>query len=352
MPASLDHHGECRRRLLAQAVALPFASQSLGTFARGRPLRLWMVTWRGHTDVERGFTDYWRQHAKSQERDVEFIWRDVAQSRKVLAEVQTEIVRERADVVYSWGTTATVGLAGAYDAPHAVIGRTVPLIFAAVADPIAARIVPTAAQDTKVIVRNITGVSHVAPIAQQFAAMRAYAPVRGVGMMYNKLESNSIATRIELMRIADVAEVPLIALPFRLNSANEPQIDGASEMILQMQRAGANWLYLGPDSFLFTKLAEVAVAAKAARMLTFAATESHLNSAAPVLMGLVSKFYQVGQFAAFKTLQRLRGNDSVPVETLKRFSLIVRLDVAHALDTYPPLSLIDQAEFRQGTVAM
>ena len=95
--------------------------------------------------------------------------------------------------------------------------------------------------------------------------------------------------------------------------------------------------------------AEGAAAAMDARLPTFSATEGVLNASAPILTGLVSSYYAIGQFAGFKASQVLaqgiRARD-IPIETLTRYSFIVRMDVAKALAFLPPVSLFNHATIR------
>jgi putative ABC transport system substrate-binding protein len=67
------------------------------------------------------------------------------------------------------------------------------------------------------------------------------------------------------------------------------------------------------------------------------------------LTGLVSSYYLVGQFAAFKAAQILqkgmRARD-IPIETLSRYSFIVRMEVAEQLDILPPVALFNYAIVR------
>jgi putative ABC transport system substrate-binding protein len=61
----------------------------------------------------------------------------------------------------------------------------------------------------------------------------------------------------------------------------------------------------------------------------------------------VSRFHSIGQFTAYKAEQILVGKvppANVPVETLTRFSLQVRVDVADALKLPPPLPMFNYAE--------
>ena len=338
-----------RRQFLQQAAIATIGSiGSPNLLAQSRPAgsasaskrRIVMVTWRGRTDAERGFVDYW----KTQNDAPDLIWHDAAQSPERLVEIAADIVRVQPDLVYAWGTPPSLGLAGSTNNPHLSIGKKIPLVFAIVADPVAAALTSRLVNHG----RAITGVSHVAPIGKQLSAMRSYQEIRGVGIVYNKLEPNSVANVAAWQALGVKEGIRIVAESFPVTNN---RLDAAStqnniEMISRIAGTGANWLYLGPDSYLFTQLTSIAGAATDQGLSTFTAVESMLNGNAPVLTGLVSKFYQVGQFAAYKSQQVLRGERDVPIETLKRFSLVVRLDTAKQLGVYPPLSLIDQAEFR------
>jgi putative tryptophan/tyrosine transport system substrate-binding protein len=311
----------------------------VGNSVKPRP-RIYMVTWRGRTDAEKGFIDFW----KTQQNPPEFIFQDAAQNSAKLVDIAADITRVKPDLVYAWGTPATLGLAGSVDKPHAIIGREIPLVFAIVADPVAAGLTRTLTNHG----RLLTGVSHVAPLAQQMEAMRTYRTIARVGIIYNKLEPNAVANVAAWQTLGQQHGFGVVSVAFPVTNNKLDAADASvnAALVEQLVKAKINWLYLGPDSYLFSQLASVAEAASANGLATFAAVESMLNSVAPVLTGLVSKFTQVGQFAGFKAAQILRGERDVPIETLKRFSLVIRLDTAKQLGAYPPLRLIDHAEFR------
>lgn len=334
-----------KRRLLQSLAAISVCASSINAYAIASGTtsitkkRIVMVTWRGKTDVERGFEDYWRHRPHAPE----LIWRDAAQRRERLAVIAAEIVTLQPSLVYAWGTPATLGLAGTADAPNALIGQQIPLVFALVADPVAAKIV----RDATGSGRALSGVSHVAPVAQQWESMRAYLSVRGVGFFYNPLEPNSLSQRAAWQALAHKQRFNVVSVPFptRHNIAQPLSSDDISAHLAAMKDAGVNWICLGPDSFLYTQLETIATACLRAGLPSFTAVESMIASPAPVLMGLVSRFHQVGQFAAYKAEQMMNGARNVPIETLKRFSYVVRLDTANALGIYPPMRLLDYAEF-------
>ena len=81
-------------------------------------------------------------------------------------------------------------------------------------------------------------------------------------------------------------------------------------------------------------------------MPTFVSSEIYLKEA-DAMAGLVSRYYNLGQFCAYKAEQILvRGirPQDIPFETLKRFSYMIRTDIAGRVDDYPPLSLLNMAE--------
>jgi len=324
-----------RRTLLAA-----LGAASLGaTRARAaiRPRRIYMATWRGITDVERGFQEYLEQRGVP----VEYIWRDAGQNRARIAEFAREARELHPDLVYTWGTSATLGMAGTYDKP---IALGAPVIFALVADPVGSRIVPSLTGQG----RDVTGVYHVAPVEAQLRAMRAYRPFERLGVLYNPAESNSMAITEDLQHAMAASGGKLFQERFATDASGQPLADGLEERVSALHDAGAEWLYLGPDSFLYTCLDRVAAAAAARRMPTFATTESLIVSKAPVLAGLVSRYHAVGEFTAFKAEQILRGTPArdIAVETLSRFVFIVRVEVARSLGFLPPVTLFNYAEFR------
>ncbi len=327
-----------------------------------KKFRIYAITWRGKTQVEQGLMDFLGSRGVA----VEFIWRDAAQNPAKLEEFVREIKAmqkmgepSRLDLIYTWGTPPTLGITGAYDAvdtpsssPASILGtrfvHDIPVLFAAVAAPVAAKVVPSLTNQG----RDITGVYHVAAIDAQIQAMRTYRKFTKLGVLYNAAEANSVATAESLRKLGSSPKsekFELIEATFERSIDNKAIAAGIEEKILALKQAGAEWLYLGPDSFLFSQIERIAAAALEHRLPTFSATEGALNAHAPVLAGLVSSYYAIGQFAAFKAEQILVNGKKardIPIETLSRYSFIVRMEVAKQLDFLPPVSLFNYATIR------
>ena len=327
-----------------------------------KKFRIYAITWRGKTQVEQGLMDFLGSRGVA----VEFIWRDAAQNPAKLGEFVREIKAmqkmgepSRLDLIYTWGTPPTLGITGAYDgvdtpssSPASLLStrfvRDIPVLFAAVAAPVAAKVVPSLTNQG----RDITGVYHVAAIDAQIQAMRTYRKFTKLGVLYNAAEVNSVATAEGLRKLGSSSKsekFELIEATFERGTDNKVIAAGIEEKILALKQAGAEWLYLGPDSFLFSQIERIAAAALEHRLPTFSATEGALNAHAPVLAGLVSSYYAIGQFAALKAEQILvKGKKArdIPIETLSRYSFIVRMKVAKQLDFLPPVSLFNYATIR------
>ena len=304
-----------------------------------RPLRIYAITFRGMTDVERGFQDYFA----ARRIPVQITFRDLNRDASRMPAFIDEIRRTRPDLVYTWGTSVTLGVVGSYDSVDPTQNITdIPVVFTLVAAPVLAKIVP----DLKSSRRNVTGVYHVAPTEAQIRAMASYRPIKSIGILYTPTEQNSVVVVDEVREVSKRMGFSVIAKPLKLDASKKVTSEGAPEMIRELKAQNVDWLYLPPDSYLGTQAKNVIIpAAMEARLPTFASTEQLMETGA--LTGLVSRYTQIGQFTAYKAEQILVNKvpaNKIPVETLTRFSLQVRMDVAEALKLPPPLPMFNYAE--------
>ena len=318
-----------RRELLALSLLPGMA------MAAARPWRIYAITYRGQTDVERGFADYFQSRGIA----VDIIWRDIALDPSKLPALVDEIRQERPDLIHTWGTGVTLGLAGRWDEKdHSRFITDIPLVFSLVATPVGAGIVAY----LKSPGRAVTGVSHMASLGAQVQAMSSYRAFHRIGMLYSQNEPNSVAVLGELKKLG----ITVIAQPFKVDAGGRNTADGAADLVRGLAATGADWLYLPPDSFLNTQAKNVVIpAALEAKLPVFASTEQLMASGA--LLGLFSRYYNVGQFAAYKAEQILVNRvrpERIPVETLTRFALQINLPVARRLAVLPPLQMFNYAE--------
>jgi putative tryptophan/tyrosine transport system substrate-binding protein len=332
-----------KRRAFLTAIAAGVLAPATTRAESERPFVIYRITYRGRTEVEDGFDDY----LASNGIPVTFIERDANRDASRLPGFVEEIRRTKPDLVYTWGTPVTLGIAGRYDAPDkAKFITDIPIVFALVATPVASGLVV----DRLKPARNLTGAVHVVPTETQLRAMQSYRPIGKLGVLYTASEQNSVSVVQELSDLQPKMNFTLIERQFRRDGDGRPIADGIEEMISEIKQAGADWLYLLPDTFLGTQYARVAPAALAQSLPTFGAAELAIRQGG-ALVALVSRYYSVGQLAASKALRILRDHapvDQIPIETLKRFSLIINMAVAKRLELYPPIDMLNYAEVMTG----
>lgn len=332
-----------RRAFLGGAAGLIAAGAAGPALPQSRPWRIYRVTYRGRTEVEDGFDDYLAANGIA----AEFIERDADRDPGKLPGFVEEIRELRPDLVVTWGTSVTLGIAGRHDdpAPETHV-HDIPVVFALVSAPEESGLVA----DNDAPGRNVTGAVHIVPPETQLRAMHSYRPIERLGVLYTASEENSAAILEELRALRERMGYELVERQFRVDGDGRPTAEGIKELIAEIAGEGANWLYLLPDTFLGTQYDRVVPAALAHALPTFGAAELAIRKGG-ALVGLISRYYSVGQLAASKAARVLRDGEDpagIPIETLKRFSLIINLPVAEKLDLYPPIEMLNYAEVLTG----
>ncbi|MEM9044512.1 MAG: ABC transporter substrate-binding protein [Pseudomonadota bacterium] len=332
-----------RRFALWSALVAAMSLASEAAIAQDRK-SVFMVLWRGETRVEEGFRAYVAEKNLALDLEIVSLERDLSNLPSTL-----EKIREAdPDLVYTWGTSTTLGIAGRDpnlasgpdDFPPQVLDK--PIVFTMVSQPVRSRIVPELGPSG----RNVTGVSHIIPMETQLQAMQAYMPVDRVAVIYTDTEPNSVLAVEQLLDVGQEIGIKVDAYPVPLDSTGAPDPLVLPQMVQDAAAAGPQFLYMGPDSFIGQYAKIVTDAANELQLATFASTERTLASS-DSLYGLVAPYTEVGRLTAQKVEAVLfEGKDpsEVPVDTLQRFSYQVRIDVAREIGVYPAMSLMDYAE--------
>ena len=304
-----------------------------------RPYRIYAITFRGMTDVEKGFQDYFA----ARRIPVQITFRDLNRDSTRMPGFLEEIRRTKPDLIYTWGTGNTLAVAGTYDGVDPSVHITdIPIVFTLVAAPVLAKVV----RDLKNPGRNVTGVFHVAPTEAQIRAMASYRPFKSIGILYTPTEQNSVVVVEEVREVSKRLGFSVIAKPLRLDANKKATAEGAGDLVRELKQQNAEWLYLPPDTYLGTIAKNTVLpAAMAVGLPAFASTEQLMETGA--VAGLVSRYHSIGQFTAYKAEQILVNKvppSKIPVETLTRFALQVRMDIAEQLKLAPPLPMFNYAE--------
>lgn len=298
-----------------------------------------MVLPRDEQNIETGFTSY------LQRQDVPVRYVNIRFSGKAddVAELRSRIRAASPDLIYVWGTPTALALAGRHDEPAGSSIRDIPIVFTEVTDPVGAGLIPALERPS----RNVTGVSHVAPLPVQLNAIRAYRPFHKLGYLHNPVEPNSAIIRDRLKELAKSQNFEVIEAALPLLPGGGPDPGQIAPQVKSLAERGADILYVGPITFLaFTHRDAVTAAALENKLPTFCATESIVRKSG-CMFGLFSNGSNIGRYAASMARQILvekKHAQDIPASTLQRFSLLINMRTVQALELYPPMLLLNVAE--------
>ena len=179
---------------------------------------IYMVVWRGETDVERGFQSYLRERGIRANVTILNLDRD----RSKIPEFVEEIRAAEPDLVHTWGTSTGLGIFGPRtDAEPGKHLEGVPGLFSLVAYPIAAGLVKSLEDPG----RALSGTAYLPPLRSQIDAILAYLPVKRFGMISNPLERNSQINVEEMRTVSEEMGFGLVQLEVPLDSEGRPDPD-------------------------------------------------------------------------------------------------------------------------------
>jgi putative ABC transport system substrate-binding protein len=304
------------------------------------PYRIFMILYRGETEVEDGF----RSYLEDRGIHAELIVRSVERDRSLIPVFVQEAKLIQPDLVYTWGTSVTLGTVGEHDEvdpeKHIV---DIPVVFTMVSSPDGARVVQTRESSG----RNVTGVTHIVPLETQIRAMRAYRPLTRLAVLYNQLEENSVVNVNQLKALGEEMGFTLIDLAVPIDEATgEPDPASLPDLVARAAGYEPQFLYIGPDTFIGVYRDLITGEAMRLNLSTFTATELEIRHS-NAMIGLVSGYFNVGRFTGFKAEQILVENKDpadMPIETLSRFTYLVKMPVVREVGHYPPIAVLDYAE--------
>ena len=303
------------------------------------PFEIYMVVWRGETDVERGFKSYLRERGIR----ANVIIRNLERDRSRIPTFLEEIRELKPDLVHTWGTSTGLGIfgprSGAEPGKHL---EGIPGLFSLVAYPIEAGLVESLEDPG----RALSGTAYLPPLRSQIDAILAYLPVKRFGMIYNPLERNSTINVEEMRATSEAMDFELVQLEVPLDEDGRPDADALPDLVRELSDQEVDFLYIGPDSFVSINSETVTEEALGYGIPSFAGTEFGFERST-ALLGLVSRYFLVGKLAGLQAERLLIDGESLeemPVASLSRFSLLLRMPVAHRLGVYPPINLLPLAE--------
>ncbi len=241
---------------------------------------------------------------------VKFTMENARESKAKLAEVARKFGAAKMDLIITLGTPATLAVSGEV--------KDVPIVFSMLYDPVEVGI----ARDWKNSGNNTTGVSPRVPVSKIMDALREIMPVKRLAVLYTPGEKHTEIQLKELQKIQ--ADYQIKIIPVILS--NKKDITGAVSIVLPTVDA----MYLTGSSIVNASIPMIVDMANRAKVATFTHIEEFVSKG--VLLGVCANPYRLGRLAGEKAVKVLRGAkpSNVPIETLKKFDLIVNTKTARA----------------------
>lgn len=242
----------------------------------------------------------------------------------IASQIARKFVGENPDVIVAIATPSAQTVAAA--------ARNVPVVFSAVTDPVAAKLV----QSWEAPGANITGVSDMLPIEKHLDMLqRAMPDAKRIGTVYNPGEANAAAL-IELL------EERLQARGLELvkgAATKTSEVLGAARSLVGKTDA----IYLTTDNTVISAAEAVISVGERAKIPVFAADTATVERGAVAALGF--NYYNHGRQTGAMVARVLEGAGTadMPVETMEELDLYVNPEAAERMGVTLPEDLIQEA---------
>ena len=280
------------------------------------PMHVVMVSPRGETSMEREFKSELQQRHAGPVK-FSFIKPDTTNDQEMNG-LPARIRAMKPDLIYTWGTPTTLAVAGTEDKP---VIKDIPVFFTVVAYPARVGITKSLAKPRPML----SGTSHLVPLQIQIDTMVKLQPFTKLGVVFNSDEPQTKFMLADLQETAKTLNIQLVIEDVVDPTTGDPNPDNIPKKVKAVKEKGAQWLYVGPDTFVgFTHRDLTTKSAIEYGLPSFTPNQSAIKDSFATL-GVFSPLDDMGRFNAFKALQliKTKGAERVSVDTLQKFTVMV-----------------------------
>ena len=256
---------------------------------------------------------------------IEYRWADGRGER--FAEVATELVRLKVDVIVTGGTAAIMAAKQATS--------VIPIVFATAGDPVGTGLVASLARPGN----NLTGLSNLSADlpGKRLELLREIVPgLRRLAIMANVSNPIGVVEMREVQAAARTLGLEVTPLEIRRAEDIAPAIEPL--------KSRADGLYVVTEALANTNRFEINTLALAARLSTMHGEKGYVEAGG--LMSYGPSFPALYQRAALYVDKILKGAKpaDIPVEQPTQFELAINLKTAKALGLAVPSPLLARAD--------
>lgn len=259
-------------------------------------------------------------------KDFSWEYQSAQGNTAIAAQIAKKFAGDKPSVIIAIATPSAQSIAAA------VRGET-PVVFSAVTDPIAAKLV----RDLKKPGANITGASDALPLDRHLDLIREMLPqVRRIGILFNPSEANSVAV-IDTMR--------QLGAPLGIDIVEGPAPDTNSVQSAARSLVGKiDAFYIPTDNTVVAAMEGAARVSVENNIPLFAADVDLVSRGALAALGL--SYYELGRQTGESVVRIIRGESpgDIPVSDIKTVTLVLNPNVARKIGLAIPESILKRAE--------
>ena len=210
--------------------------------------------------------------------------------------------------------------------------KTIPVVFSAVTDPVAAKLVSNWEHPGA----NVTGTSDMAPVDKHLEMILRISPnVKKLGVLYNPGEVNSVSSLEAVKKAAGPAGIEILEGPAPKSS----EVLAAARSLVGKVDA----FYVPTDNTVVSAFEAVVKVGIDSKTPVYAADTDSVNRGAIAAAGF--NYYQVGRQTGEMVVKILNGTNpgDIPVAGLEKLDLWVNPDSAAKMGVTIPDAIIKEA---------
>ncbi|WP_367103648.1 ABC transporter substrate-binding protein [uncultured Psychrobacter sp.] len=275
-------------------------------------------------DVRKGVIDELADQGFNEGENLEVNFQSAQGNTATAGQIAKQFVADEADVIVAIGTPSAQSVAAATS--------TIPLVFSAVTDPVAAKLVPSLDGSGT----NVTGGSDALPYEPQIELMRQIIPgLENVGYVYSPGEVNST---IILQNLKEKLT------PLGINVVEAPaQRSNDIAMAARSLEDRVDMIYTSTDNNVVSAYESLSQVAKESKIPLIASDTSSVERGAIAALGV--DYYSLGRETGKIVARILNGENAgdIPVYTPQMLNLYVSPKNAADQGITIPQAVIDQA---------
>jgi len=211
--------------------------------------------------------------------------------------------------------------------------KNIPIVFAAVTDPVGAGLVKSMEKPGG----NVTGTSDMSPIGRQLELILEFLPeLKTIGVIYNSGEANS-ATLVRVLK--EEAKKKGLAVEEATVSNSAGVFQAAKSLIGRVDA-----IYIPTDNTVVSAFEAITQVGYQAKLPVFAADTDSVGRGA--IAALAVDYYKMGRQTGEMVARILKGANpaDMPVETLREFQIHLNPASAEKMGLTIPAALLKKAD--------